>query len=57
MAELTTIQEVLLEEMEREIRELTHERYTDGISESDYLEEARRFVRFLIRRYREIPWY
>jgi hypothetical protein len=53
MTKLTTIQEVLLKEMEHEIKELTHESYTDCVSESDYLNTTRSFVRFLVNLYKE----
>ena len=53
MANLTTIQEVLLEQIEHELKEVVYEHYQYGISESDYLREARSFVTFLFNRYKE----
>lgn len=48
---LTTIQEVLLEELEHQLKEVVYEKYRDGCSDSDYLREARLFVQRLVEQY------
>lgn len=51
MSELTTIQEVLLETLEEELKEVVHEKY-EILSSSDYLREARSFARWLVENYK-----
>ena len=52
MSKLTTIQYVLLDTLEEELRAIVHEKDAECCSHSDYVCEARSFVRWLVENYK-----